>query len=70
MGGVFISDGLGSGDSRNRKATDLWDDSARGDIVIQTLPNVQQSTIQPIIESTVSPGTLIYTDEYDIYSRL
>jgi transposase len=41
-----------------------------GDVVIQMLPNVQQSTIQPIIEATVSPGTLIYTDEYDIYSRL
>jgi transposase len=41
-----------------------------GDVVIQMLPNVHQSTIQPVIESTVSPGTLIYTDEYDIYSRL
>jgi len=34
------------------------------------LPNVQQATIQPIISNTVSPGTLIYTDEYDIYARL
>ena len=34
------------------------------------LPNVQQQTIQPIIESVVAKGTLIYTDEYDIYARL
>jgi transposase len=41
-----------------------------GDVVIQMLPNVQQSTIAPIIQTTVQAGTLIYTDEYDIYSRL
>ena len=34
------------------------------------LPNVQQATIAPIITKTVNPGTLIYTDEYDIYARL
>jgi transposase-like protein len=34
------------------------------------LANVQQKTIQPIIQATVSAGTLIYTDEYDIYARL
>ena len=34
------------------------------------LPNVQQQTIKPIIESVVAKGTLIYTDEYDIYARL
>lgn len=34
------------------------------------LPNVKQVTIQPIIESLIEPGTLIYTDEYDIYARL
>lgn len=41
-----------------------------GEVVIRMLANVQQKTIQPIIQATVSPGTLIYTDEYDIYSRL
>ncbi len=41
-----------------------------GDVVIQMLANVQQKTIAPIIQATVRPGTLIYTDEYDIYSRL
>jgi transposase-like protein len=41
-----------------------------GEVIIQMLPNVKQVTIQPIIESLIEPGTLIYTDEYDIYARL
>ena len=41
-----------------------------GEAVIRMLPNVQQVTIRPTIENTVDKGTLIYTDEYDIYSRL
>ncbi len=34
------------------------------------LPNVQQTTIKPVIEAAVAKGTQIYTDEYDIYARL
>ena len=41
-----------------------------GEVVIPMLDNVQQTTIQPIIEANVKPGSLIYTDEYDNYSRL
>lgn len=41
-----------------------------GQVVIQMLENVQQATIKPLIEQTVQPGTLIYTDEYNIYARL
>ena len=41
-----------------------------GQVRIVMLPNVQQKTIKPLIEQTVSKGTLIYTDEYAIYSRL
>jgi transposase-like protein len=41
-----------------------------GDVHIEMLPNVKQETIQPIIEATVEKGTLVYTDEYSIYSRL
>jgi transposase-like protein len=41
-----------------------------GEVVIQMLPNVQQVTIQPVITEVVAPGTMIYTDEYDIYTRL
>ena len=41
-----------------------------GQVVIQMLANVQQATIKPLIEQTIRAGTLIYTDEYNIYSRL
>ena len=34
------------------------------------LANVQQTTIQPIIEATVAEGTRIHTDEYGVYARL
>ena len=34
------------------------------------LDNVRQVTIQPIIEKFIKPGTLVNTDEYDIYGRL
>ena len=41
-----------------------------GDIVLQMLDNVRQTTIQPIIEATITAGALIHTDEYVIYARL
>jgi transposase len=41
-----------------------------GDVVIRMLANVQQETIKPLIQATIAPGTGVYTDEYDIYSRL
>lgn len=41
-----------------------------GEVFIQMLANVQQATIKPIIESIIVPGTKVYTDEYNIYSRL
>jgi len=34
------------------------------------LANVQQWTIQPLIQATMTPGTCVYTDAYDIYRRL
>jgi transposase-like protein len=34
------------------------------------LPLVKQATIAPVIQKMVSPGTLIFTDEYSIYARL
>ena len=34
------------------------------------LANVQQGTIQPIIEARVAKGARVHTDEYDIYARL
>ena len=41
-----------------------------GEVMIKMLANVQQQTIKPIIQTSVTPGTLIYTDEYNIYDRL
>jgi transposase len=41
-----------------------------GAVFIRLLENVQQVTIKPLIQATIAPATLVYTDEYDIYSRL
>jgi transposase-like protein len=41
-----------------------------GEVAIQMLPNVQQGTIQPFMMKTIQAGSLIYTDEYNIYDRL
>jgi transposase len=41
-----------------------------GEVIIRMVENVQQITIKPFIEAAIAPGTCIYTDEYDIYSRL
>ena len=41
-----------------------------GQVVIRMLENVKQTTIQPLIKSVITSGTLIYTDEYNIYDRL
>jgi transposase-like protein len=41
-----------------------------GEVVIRMLPNVQQQTIAPLIKRTIAKGTVVYTDEYDIYGRL
>ena len=41
-----------------------------GQVVLRMLENVQQATIQPLIEKFIKPGTLVNTDEYSIYARL
>ena len=41
-----------------------------GEVFIQMMPNVQQATIKPVITKVVKLGSLIYTDEYNIYARL
>jgi len=41
-----------------------------GEVVVQMLSNVKQATIAPVIQKMVSPGTLIFTDEYSIYARI
>jgi transposase-like protein len=41
-----------------------------GQVVMRMLAHVQQQTIPPIVEAVIAPGTTVYTDEYDISSRL
>jgi transposase len=41
-----------------------------GQIAIGMLSGVKQRTIGPLIKRTVTPGAVVYTDEYDIYARL
>lgn len=41
-----------------------------GQVVIRMLENVKQATIKPLLKQTIQPGSLIYSDEYTIYSRL
>jgi transposase-like protein len=41
-----------------------------GEVVIKMLNNVKQDTIKPVIQGAIAGGTLIYTDEYNIYGKL
>lgn len=41
-----------------------------GEVMIRMLENVKQVTIGPLIRETIIEGSVVYTDEYDIYSRL
>lgn len=38
--------------------------------MIQMLANVRQATIKPLIDTTVAPGSMVYTDEYTIYKPM
>lgn len=41
-----------------------------GDVVLHMLAHVQQRTIAPLLQATLAPGTLVFTDAYDLYARL
>lgn len=41
-----------------------------GEVVIRMLADVKQATIEPVIKATIAAGSLVMTDEYDIYARL
>jgi transposase len=41
-----------------------------GAIMIRMLADLKQATIGPLIKQTIAPGTVVYTDEYDIDARL
>ena len=60
----------GRGTSASEKPPVLGLVQRSGELVLRVLDNVKQTTIRPIIEKHVKGGTLIYTDEYNIYNRL
>jgi transposase-like protein len=41
-----------------------------GQVVINLLAHVKQTTIEPLIKDTIVAGTRVYTDEYSMYARL
>ena len=41
-----------------------------GQVVLNVLANVKQTTIEPFRKDTIIPGTRVYTDKYSIYARL
>jgi transposase len=41
-----------------------------GEVMIRMLENVKRITIGPLIHAAITEGSVVYTDEYDIYSRL
>lgn len=60
----------GRGTSSSEKPPILGLVQRDGLLVVRALDNVQQASIQPVIEQHVEKGTLMYTDEYNIYNRL
>lgn len=60
----------GRGTSASEKPPVLGLVQRKGCLVLRVLDNVKQPTIKPVIEKYVEPGTLMYTDEYNIYRRL
>lgn len=41
-----------------------------GEVVIRMLANVKRVTIAPLVQGTIAEGSVVYTDEYDIYNHL
>jgi len=60
----------GRGTSASEKPPVLGLVQRDGSLVLRALDNVRQVTIRPLIEQSIRSGTLIYTDEYNIYDRL
>ena len=60
----------GRGSSASEKPPILGLIQRNGLLALYALDNVKQETIKPVIGKCVAPGSLIYTDEYNIYNRL
>jgi transposase len=60
----------GRGSSADEKNPVLGFVQRDGLVKLQVLDNVQQKTIEPIMKASIVAGTLIYTDEYNIYDKV
>ena len=54
----------------DREAADFWDDPARRGGRHPNAGKCPESTIQPLIQTVIAPGTRVHTDEYTIYNPL
>ena len=41
-----------------------------GEVTIRMLANVQRATIEPLIRGAIAVGSVVHTDEYNIYNKL
>jgi transposase-like protein len=41
-----------------------------GEVVIRMPADAERKTIGPLIKATITPGSVVYTDESDLYARL
>lgn len=60
----------GRGTAQEDKPPVLGMIQRNGSVIIRMLDNVQRGTIEPIIRQYVKEGSIIYTDEYNIYNWL
>lgn len=60
----------GRGSSADEKNPVLGFVQRGGLVKLQVLDNVQQKTIEPMMKASIVAGTLIYTDEYNIYHKV
>lgn len=60
----------GRGTLENEKPPILGLIQRSGELIMRVLPNVQQETIAPILKGSIAIGTIVYTDEYNIYNKL
>lgn len=65
-----LKDKLGRGTIEDDKCLVLGLVQRGGLVKLTVVPNVQQNTIKPIIEKTITKCSTIHTDEYNIYAKL
>ena len=69
-GGVPLKGKRGRGTIEDDKCPVLGLVQRGGLVKLTVIPNVQQKTIKPIIEKTITKFSTIHTDEYNIYNKL